>query len=485
MESLPTRRRLIAVAVTAALGLPLAAQAATITADGSTCTLADAVTSANTDTATGGCAKGNGDDTIQLSADITLSASAPLPLIHSNIAFDGQSHTIDGGGGRIFFVNSGTVSFNNMTLTNATAQGGNGFYGGGGGMGAGGALFVYGGTVAVSHVTFTNDTAAGGSGGQKASFGESGGGGGMGGTGGGTLDSRTSGGGGGLLFGSNGGGGGENGGGGGGGISAPGTSGEYGGTGGGPVVNSRNTGGDGGVIGSTLSGSDGLFGGGGGGGTASGNGGAGGFGGGGGGSYSGTAGAGGFGGGGGGGGYDEASFAGVGGNGGFGGGGGAGSTMGTGGFGAGGATSAQGGGGAGGGGAIFIFQGSLNLINNSFTGNSAIGGEGGNPGQGLGGAIFAYTPPQPRDLPIGLTAKALPTSTPTVTGCANTFSNNTAQSDTTTNDSYGVSTDLTVACKVAAPPAPVPTLNGWGIGLLGLLMAALGHLGWRRRRREG
>ena len=80
----------------------------------------------------------------------------------------------------------------------------------------------------------------------------------------------------------------------------------------------------------------------------------------------------------------------------------------------------------------------------------------------------------------GVTTKALPTSTPTVTGCLNTFSNNSAA--TSNNDTYGVTKDLTAAC----PAAPVPTLNGWGTALLGLLMAGLGSLGGlRRRRRKG
>lgn len=42
----------------------------------------------------------------------------------------------------IFFIVDGTVTIQNMTLTNGTSQGGNGVEGGGGGLGAGGAVFV-------------------------------------------------------------------------------------------------------------------------------------------------------------------------------------------------------------------------------------------------------------------------------------------------------------------------------------------------------
>ena len=46
--------------------------AAGITVDGVTCTLVDAVRSANSDAAFGGCAAGSGDDLITLTADVVL-----------------------------------------------------------------------------------------------------------------------------------------------------------------------------------------------------------------------------------------------------------------------------------------------------------------------------------------------------------------------------------------------------------------------------
>ena len=44
------------------------AWAATITVDGTTCTLAAAITAANTDAVSGGCAAGSGADTLELPA---------------------------------------------------------------------------------------------------------------------------------------------------------------------------------------------------------------------------------------------------------------------------------------------------------------------------------------------------------------------------------------------------------------------------------
>ena len=48
--------------------------AATINVDGVTCTLADAITAANTDAATGGCTAGSGADIIDLQTNVTLTA---------------------------------------------------------------------------------------------------------------------------------------------------------------------------------------------------------------------------------------------------------------------------------------------------------------------------------------------------------------------------------------------------------------------------
>jgi hypothetical protein len=144
--------------------------------------------------------------TITLTSSFTLStdlwainlASGSSLTVQGN--FRGNNATIDGGGSqRGFFVYSGTVAINNLTITNAAAVGGAGASGGGGagggagGMGAGGALFVAsGGNVTLSNVVLMNSDAvggAGGVGGPSAAFpgispGLSGGGGGLGGNGG-------------------------------------------------------------------------------------------------------------------------------------------------------------------------------------------------------------------------------------------------------------------------------------------------------------
>ena len=131
-----------------------------------------------------------GDTTINLLNDITLTQS--LPMISSNITFDGGGYTIDAAGaGRVFFIESGTVSIANVEIENAVAQGGNGGSGegggGGGGLGAGAALFVYAGAnVTVTNVLVSSAAANGGNGGAAvAGVGAGGGGGGgLGGNGG-------------------------------------------------------------------------------------------------------------------------------------------------------------------------------------------------------------------------------------------------------------------------------------------------------------
>ena len=270
---------------------------------------------------------------------------------------------------RLFFVNEGaSLTLKNVTLTNGLSQGGAGGSGsqrggsGGGGGGVGGAIFNYG-TLDLENSTLVGNQALGGAGGGPGGDG-SGSGGGGGGTG-----------------------------------SAGGVGGQAstGGNGGGPAGGAGGTG-----TGSGNSG--GLASGGGGGGSSvtngdgSGPGGYGGFagGGGGGGAYNTVGYGGGAGGGGGGGGF--------GGGGGGGGGGTPGGTIGQPGFGGGGAgatsdntgnTGSAGGGGAGLGGAVFNIYGVLTVTNCTFSGNQAVGGQGGTlygsvgtNGMGLGGGIF-------------------------------------------------------------------------------------------------
>jgi hypothetical protein len=78
-----------------------------ITVDGTACTLANAITAANTDAVVGGCTTGNGADTLTLTNDISLTSA--LPAITSQIIIEGGGHTIARTGGpnfRVLLVNS-------------------------------------------------------------------------------------------------------------------------------------------------------------------------------------------------------------------------------------------------------------------------------------------------------------------------------------------------------------------------------------------
>jgi hypothetical protein len=328
------------------------------------------------------------------------------------IVIDGGSSSLSTGD-RIFFIgvkggegtgltgtDSTTWSIMNLTLQNGNARGGkggnggldsgNGYSGGGGGAGLGGAIFLNAGSLSVSNLTLSGNRATGGDGGDLTGLqAATGGGGGLGGNGGdgGVFDV---GGGGGFGLNATGGTpssagaagaftGGSPGGAGSGSTAGAGGA-DGGGGGGGSDDQNGGGGGPGGQTASTTGGSGG-----------SGDGGAGGFGGGGGGGGgNGTqlGGAGGYGGGGGGAGV------GGGGAGGFGGGGGAGSSGGVSGF-AGGAGAdgyRGGGGGAGLGGAIFVRQGaSITIADGSISGNLVdygISPELGGNGSAAGKALF-------------------------------------------------------------------------------------------------
>ncbi|GAB4458128.1 MAG: hypothetical protein OHK0037_01580 [Elainellaceae cyanobacterium] len=359
--------------------------------------LVNAINSANTNAEA---------DVIEITNNIVLTSA--LPFIKESVSLtirsstgntfslsgDANNNSIsDEGDVRIFFIEGGTVTLENLTLTQGRAEGGDGS---GGGGGLGGALFVYDGNVTLNNITLSENVAAGGQG--LAGLGQ--GGGGMGGDGGAAnLVSGAAGGGGG--FGGNG---------------SPGNADGAGGAGGpGGLLNSAGIGGVGGnsagVDGGGGSGASGGFGGGGGGG---------------GGSFGGNGGDGGFGAGGGSGAANPNGS--QGGKGGFGGGGG-GTTLtlsSAGGFGGGNGNSAGGGGGAGMGGAIFIRTGSLTMNDTRFVNNSAQGGTGaGGDGQGLGGAIFALnslTNSNGNNL-------GMPTSLPIVTGNRLFAQGNSASSD--------------------------------------------------------
>lgn len=162
-----TWRNLRTVAVLCALVLAFCiqgaptAQAATITADGTTCTIYDAITAANTDTATGGCAAGSGADTIVLS-DITYTLTTgtdtgdnvgtALPIT-SMITIEGNGATLmrDSGASdfRIFRIFDG----GDLTLNNATVSGGTVITDGGG------IKIDRDGNLALNNSTITNNSA--------------------------------------------------------------------------------------------------------------------------------------------------------------------------------------------------------------------------------------------------------------------------------------------------------------------------------------
>ncbi len=158
-----------------------------------------AIFQASNDFAVDGVING-GPYTINLTANITLTQS--LPMIRgavpgnsgAEITFNGNGHTIDANSaGRVFFVVSGAVAINDVTIANARAEGGNGGNGdgngvgggGGGGLGAGAAVFVNSGAiVTLTNVTAHNAASVGGDGGDPGGTTANSGGGGGGGLGG-------------------------------------------------------------------------------------------------------------------------------------------------------------------------------------------------------------------------------------------------------------------------------------------------------------
>jgi hypothetical protein len=343
----------------------------------------------------------------------TIVLAGPLPPIEQNVTIDGGYYgrvTIDGASAyRAFFVDTGTVSIQNLKVQNALAEGGNGGDNslsqssgpGGGGFGAGACVFVNQSTAAV---TLDNDylvhcSAVGGNGGSASANTDyrGGGGGGMGGDGGGISTVGFGGGGGGgvLAAGSAatsgaGGVGGVGGGGGGAGYCSAGASGAggiaYGSNSAGSAASSSGSGagGFGGGGGGTSNcsnfsrGANGGFGGGGGGGQSGGRSGNGGVGGG------GAGASGGF------------SFAGIAGSGGA-----VTSSISGGAGGAAGATNQMrmtvgspggGGGGAAVGPAVFVNAGTLTMANSGATNSSATGGLGGAGGASYGSGPSASNP---------------------------------------------------------------------------------------------
>ena len=122
-------------------------------ADEAFCTLSDRIKSANTNTAVGNCPAGTGHDIITFTDDITLSEA--LPPITGTITIEGGGHTISGDNKyRIFEVNRGNLTINNLTLTKGRVKFKRDVYEGGG------AIMIVGyTTLTVNHSVFLDNSA--------------------------------------------------------------------------------------------------------------------------------------------------------------------------------------------------------------------------------------------------------------------------------------------------------------------------------------
>ena len=105
------------------LRMPAVATEAVIEVRGA-CTLADAITAANTNQISGACPAGRGADTIRLTANIRLERE--LPPIASTISIEGDGYSISGDDQfRIFDVDrDGSLSIQDIVLTRGTATNG-------------------------------------------------------------------------------------------------------------------------------------------------------------------------------------------------------------------------------------------------------------------------------------------------------------------------------------------------------------------------
>ena len=81
------------------------------------CTLSEAIHAANNDAEFDRCTAGDGDDTITLTGDVTLSGR--LPPITTDMTIDGSSYTVSGDdGSAIFSIEDAVVTLTDMTITN-------------------------------------------------------------------------------------------------------------------------------------------------------------------------------------------------------------------------------------------------------------------------------------------------------------------------------------------------------------------------------
>jgi hypothetical protein len=163
------RFRLSAVVFTALIFIAIGstARAATITVStlsdptgsAGTCSLHDAITSANTKAATSNCAAGTGNDTINFDVTGTITLAATLPAIQNTLTIDGTAQAITVSGNNIvqlMVVNSGA----SLTLQFLTLSDGLNAPLSGSANGEGGAV-LNNGTLTVANSTISNNKAEG------------------------------------------------------------------------------------------------------------------------------------------------------------------------------------------------------------------------------------------------------------------------------------------------------------------------------------
>ncbi len=116
------RSGLLILAVVLIVPQPLST--AVIVVDGG-CSLGEAIQSANSDSAVGGCTAGSGTDTLELTDDVDISApfggNNGLPPVTSEIVVEGNGHTVARTGGENFRIfdnpSSGDLHLKNITIT--------------------------------------------------------------------------------------------------------------------------------------------------------------------------------------------------------------------------------------------------------------------------------------------------------------------------------------------------------------------------------
>ena len=124
--------------------VPAPAAAAGIIADGTICTIVEAIQSAESDTAVGGCASGSGADVITMTAGATLTTSSGyyanddtgLPQVTTAITIEGGGHAIARDSAAPDFSILAVSNTGDLTLNDVTISGGRitSFYSSGGGI---------------------------------------------------------------------------------------------------------------------------------------------------------------------------------------------------------------------------------------------------------------------------------------------------------------------------------------------------------------